>query len=173
MGIEVAGVARKLIVPACLLLAGAAIGAFLASNFRQVSPAARFEVPVERDLEVTREMSAEEAEAIREDRFASIHTIEDTLALPTDFAETEALYVIAGRADAKEVQNLIYQAARIRELEDRQAALGILFLRLTELDPKSAVAIARSPMFQSEQRYQQAVWTAWGRLDLDGALTAA
>ena len=168
-----ADIARKLIVPACLLLAGAVIGAFVAGHFRPITPAARFEVPVERDLDATREMSAEEAEAVREDRFASIHTIEDTLALPTDFAETEALYVIAGRADAEEVQNLIYQAARIRELEDRHAALGILFLRLTELDPKSAVAIARSPMFQEEKSYEQAVWTAWGRVDLDGALAAA
>ena len=168
-----AGVPRKLIVPACLLLAGAAIGAFVAGQFRQTSPAARFEVPVERDLDATHEMSAEEAETVRRDRFASIHTIEDTLALPTDFAETEALYVIAGRADAEEVQNLIYQAGRIRELEDRHAALGILFLRLTELDPKSAVAIARSPMFGAEKSYEEAVWTAWGRLDLDGALAAA
>ena len=164
---------RRLIVPTCLLLAGVVIGALGTARFGQPSPAARFEAPVEHDLDVTHEMSVEQAEVVRKDRFASIHTIEETLALPTDFAETEALYVIAGRADADEVQNLIYQAARIRELEDRQAALGILFLRLTELDPRSAIAIARSPTFRAEKTYEQAVWTAWGRLDLDAALAAA
>ncbi len=164
---------RRLIVPACLLLAGVVIGAVGTARFRQPSPAARFEAPVEHDLDVTHEMSVEQAEAVRKDRFASIRTIEETLALPTDFAETEALYVIAGRADAEEVQNLIYQAARIRELEDRQAALGILFLRLAELDPRSAIAIARSPTFRAEKTYEHAVWTAWGRLDLGGALAAA
>lgn len=164
---------RRLIVPACLLLAGIVIGALGAAHFGPPSPAARFEAPVEHDLDVTHEMSVEQAEAVRKDRFASIHTIEQTLALPTDFDETEALYVIAGRADAEEIQNLIYQAARIRELEDRQAALGILFLRFAELDPRSAIAIARSPTFRAEKAYEQAVWTAWGRLDLDAALAAA
>jgi hypothetical protein len=118
-------------------------------------------------------MSVADAELHRQDRYASIRTIEDTLALPTDFAETEALYVIAGRADSEETQNLIYQATKIRDRSDRKAALQILFLRLTELDPRSALAIARSPAVKSDSSLESSVWVAWGRLDLDEALVAA
>jgi hypothetical protein len=71
------------------------------------------------------------------------------------------------------VQDLIYQAARIGDRTDRQAALGILFLRLTELDPKSALAISRTPAFRSDSRYENQVWLAWGRLDLPAALAEA
>ncbi len=159
------------------LLAALLIGVFagsLATYFLLPDESAtRFSEPPERDIRDVPEISAAEAEMHREDRYASIRTIEDTLALPSDFAETEALYVIAGRADSNEVQNLLHQAARIRDRSDRKAALAILFLRLTEMDPQSALAIARTPTFNGDKSHEKAVWIAWGRLDLDAALAAA
>lgn len=155
------------------LLIGAVLGAVATYYFMPSTPTTRFAEAPERDIQSVPEVSLAEAEDHRADRYASIKTIEDTLALPTDFAETEALYAIAGRADSDEVQNLIHQAARIHDRNDRRAALGILFLRLTELDPYSALAIARTPTFQSDETHERSVWVAWGRLDLDAALRAA
>ena len=47
-----------------------------------------------------------------------------SLAVPTDFVQTEALYVLAGRSDSGAVQDLIYQANRIADTADREAALA-------------------------------------------------
>ena len=161
---------RSLLVP---LLTGLLIGSLMTWFFFPAAPVNRFAAEIERDIVAGPAMSVAEAESHRSDRYASIRTIEDTLALPTDFAETEALYVIAGRADSTEVQNLIYQAARIRSKADRDAALQILFLRLTELDPPSALAMAKSAAFRKNRSILREVWIAWGRIDLDSALDAA
>lgn len=155
------------------LLTGLVIGSLATWYFFPATPARRFATKIERDIVAGPEMSIAEAESHRSDRYVSIRTIEDTLALPTDFAETEALYVIAGRADSSEVQNLIYQAARIRSKADRDAALQILFLRLTEIDPPSALAMANSAAFKKNRSILREVWIAWGRIDLDSALDAA
>ncbi|MEO1203902.1 MAG: hypothetical protein AAFX10_14430, partial [Pseudomonadota bacterium] len=153
---------------------GIALGAAIAM-LALPRPAAELslaEVPA-RDVDAPREVSVAAAEALREERFASVETIEDMLALPGDFAETEALYTIAGREDAAGLQKLIFEAARLRDSVDRNAALGILFMRLTELDPASAVAMARSPAFASSRSIARIVWETWARLDLDSALAAA
>ena len=134
---------------------------------------ARFAKLLPADRPVAPELSVAEAEVLREESYQSIRTVAETLALPTDFAETEALYALAGRSNSAGIQDLIYEAAGIRERTDRRAALGILFLRLTELDPRSALAIARSPAFAVEPGYERDVWLAWGRLDLSAALRAA
>lgn len=155
------------------LLVGMLIGGFAAYHIAANSPApSRLEAP-DRVIESVTEISVAEAEAHRVDRYASIKTIEDTLALPTDFAETEALYVIAGRADTFGVQDLIQQALSIADRNDRRAALSILLLRLTELDPYAALEIARDPALGNSMPYERTVWTTWGRLDLDEALAAA
>ncbi len=157
-----------------VLTIGAALGAAIAL-LALPRPAAKLslaEVPV-RDVDAPAKVSIEAAEALREERFASVETIEDMLALPGDFAETEALYTVAGREDAEGVQRLIFEAARLRDSVDRNAALGILFMRLTELDPASAVAMSRSPAFASNGSIARNVWETWGRLDLDSALAAA
>lgn len=156
-----------------ILFIGGLCGSLAMYFFLSATPAARFSHVPERDIESVPEVSLVEAERHRANRYESIRTIEDTLALPTDFAETEALYAIAGRADADELQNLIHQAARVQERNDRKAALRILFLRLTELDPYSALAIARTPAFQGDESLERSVWVAWGRLDFDAALKAA
>jgi hypothetical protein len=70
-------------------------------------------------------MSREAAESHRATRYSEIHSIEDTLALPGDFAQTEALYTLAGRSDSSGIQNLIFQANGIADPSDRKAALQI------------------------------------------------
>jgi len=155
------------------LLVGVLIGSVATIVLKPAPETERFAVLVKPDMPTVTDISVAEAESLRAGRFENISTIEETLALPTDFAETEALYTIAGRADSGGVQGLIYQAARIQDRTDRQAALFILFLRLTELDPKSALAISRTPSFRSDTRYENEVWTAWGRLNLAAALEEA
>ena len=164
---------RQLLILLSCVLGGAVAGAVATYHLASPEPATRFSAPIERNIDDVADMSVSEAESHRRDRYASIRTIEDTLALPTDFAETEALYVIAGRADSEGLQDLIYQAEAIRDRTDRMAALEILFLRMTELDPRSALAIARSPTFKSEKSHERSVWAAWGRLDLEQALAEA
>ena len=155
------------------LILGAALGALGTYALTDRPVEAAFSAAPERDLGEIAPLSVQAAEQHRAERYAEITTIAETLALPTDFAQTEALYVIAGRSSSAELQDLIYDAARIEERLDRGAALQILFLRLTELDPMSAVAITRSPAFANERGFEHAVWENWGRVDLDAALEAA
>jgi hypothetical protein len=118
-------------------------------------------------------MSREAAESHRATRYSEIHSIEDTLALPGDFAQTEALYTLAGRSDSSGIQNLIFQANGIADPSDRKAALQILFSRLTELDVHSALALSRTRDFRADRNIEAGIWHDWGRLDLDAALAAA
>ena len=83
-----------------------------------------------------------EQQSADEMNFASI---EEVVALPTEFARSSALYAIAGRSDSADVQNLIFEANRIADDEERVRLLGILFFRLAETDPRSALALARKP----------------------------
>jgi hypothetical protein len=118
-------------------------------------------------------LSRAAAEIHRDNRYSAIHTIEETMALPGDFAQTEALYTLAGRSDSAGVQNLVFQANGIADPLDRRAALDILFSRLAELDPHSALALSRTAEFRAESHLEAGVWHSWARLDLDAALAAA
>ena len=128
---------------------------------------------VVRDIADVPKMPAADAETHRADRYSRIRTIEDTLALPGDFTQTEALYVLAGRAGSAEVQELIHDANRIADPTDRNAALFILFLRLAELDPLSALTLARMPGFSKNRGLEGTIWRTWSKLDLDAALAHA
>lgn len=155
------------------LLIGVLVGSIITYSLTPDAPVSPLPPVPQRNIQNIPEISVAEAEVQRQDRYASIETIEEILALPTDFAESEALYVIAGRANSDEVQDLIQQAARIGDRSDRRAALSILLMRFTELDPHSALAVARSPTLGYSAAYENTVWSTWGRLDLDGALNAA
>ncbi len=156
-----------------VLLLGVVIGSIATNYLAPKSQFPRFSQAVTPDMPDVVDVSVAEAEALRTERYAGISTIEEILALPTDFAETEALYIVAGRSDSGGIQDLITQAAKIRSRDDRLAALQILFLRLTELDPKSALAISRTPSFRAYKNHEKAVWVAWGRLDLAAAIDEA
>jgi len=159
--------------PIVFLLLGVAIGAASGYLLRSDKPSPTFTRDSGPDIQEVAEISVAAAAAHREDRYTAIRSIEDILSLPSDFAETEALYVAAGRANSGEVQNLIQQAARVRDYQDRKASLRILFLRLTELDPPSALAIARTPTFAADKSYEDSIWIGWGRFDLVSAVQAA
>ncbi len=118
-------------------------------------------------------MSVEVAETHRKGAYAEIRTIEDILALPTDFARTEALYTLAGRSNPRTVQGLIYQANQIADQTERRAALQILFSRLTELDPPSALALSQTSEYSTNMLIEATVWVEWGRNDIHNALIAA
>ncbi|MDJ0701458.1 MAG: hypothetical protein QNJ07_16535 [Woeseiaceae bacterium] len=157
------------------ILFGALVGSYATIHHIDADVAQRFSAPPERDIVRDKivDMSTSQADAHRQSGYESVNTIEDALALPSDFAEREALYVIAGRADADELQNLIYQAARVSDKTESTAMLSVLLHRLTELDPLSALAIARSPALAGDRVHESNVWRAWGRMDLEAALIAA
>ncbi|MCZ6640030.1 MAG: hypothetical protein O7F71_00515, partial [Gammaproteobacteria bacterium] len=137
--------------------------------------AAKIDAPMElvRDIVVVEEMTASVTEEHRRDRYEALKTVAQIYALPSEFGRAEALYAIAGRSDALGVQNLAFQANRIADTEDRAGALDILFFRLAELDPQSALALARTGSFYGDGRHERRVWIAWGRRDIDAALVAA
>ncbi len=161
------------------LLSGMAIGLVIGA----IAVWASFDVSDEPDFASTRnpvrdiaagpKISLEAASNHRSARFESLSSIQETLSLPSDFDQTEALYVIAGRSNSSEVQNLIYQANRVADESDRRAALSILFLRLTDIDPRSAVAIASQPQFRGNNSIESSIWRLWSRTDFGEALAAA
>lgn len=156
------------------LIVGLLVGAGLTLVLMRLVPSADSPAPlVIRDIVEVPVMTVAEAESHRADRFDRIRTIEDTLALPGDFSQTEALYVLAGRADSAEVQDLINQSNRIADPTDRNAALSILFLRLAELDPLSALTMSRMRGFGSSRSLEGIIWRTWSKLDLDAAIATA
>jgi len=126
-----------------------------------------------RDIVDVPQMAQALAEQHRDERYANLVNIEQVLALPTEFARSEALHVLAGRSDSGGVQNLIFEANRIANDIERVALLNVLFFRLTETDPQSALALARMDQFNTVKSFEQTVWRAWARKDLDDALFAA
>lgn len=126
-----------------------------------------------RDIVDVPQMAQATAEKHRVERYANLTNIEQILALPTEFTRFEALHVLAGRSDSAGVQNLIFEASRIADDIERAALLNILFFRLTETDPQSALALARMDQYGGVKSFEQTVWRAWARKDLDGALFAA
>ena len=126
-----------------------------------------------RDIVRVPAMSEVESATHRAQRFESLTTVAETLRLRSDFDQTEALYVLAGRSDSAGVQDLIHQTIRVADASDRSAGLSILFSRLTDIDPYSAVAMAAQAPFSAERLIESSIWRTWARRDLDGALEAA
>ncbi len=126
-----------------------------------------------RDIADVPKMELATAEKHRSEQYTSLTRIEEIVALPTEFARSSALYAIAGRSSSGEVQNLIFEANRIADDEERVQLLEILFFRLAEADPASALALARTDSFSGVKSIERTVWRAWARKDLDDALFAA
>ena len=163
---------------AAVLLGGALLGALATYGLIRLpapAPAPTFspEPEIVRDIVDVPKVSVPEAEKLRAEQYVGLTTIEDIYALPSEFGRAEALYILAGRSDSGEIQSLLFDANRIANEQDRQGAVNILFFRLAELDSQSALAMARTPEFASERRYEARVWATWGRADLDEALAAA
>ena len=156
-------------------LAGLAIGAVF--TWIVLAPdEVRIDEPVAevvRDILDVPKMSVAAAEKHREDRYEALQSIDQIYALPSEFGRAEALYALAGRSDSGGVQNLIFEANRIANSEERSGALNILFFRLAELDPRSALALTRMEYFRGDKNHERRVWMSWGRRDLEAALAAA
>lgn len=110
---------------------------------------------------------------LRNTGYAGLSSVEAVFDLPTPFVRREALYALAGRADGAALQRHIFTAERIADDRERGLALGILFSRLAEVDPQSALALAQSEHFRHQPELAGMVWGAWARVDLDNALFAA
>lgn len=154
---------------------GAVAGVLISSGFSSSgSSDQRFAQPLEAQLHPeAATISIAETETLRHNRYQAVTSIAETLALPTEFARNEALYALVGRADSGDLQDFLYQAAQIRNSTQRNATLTIIFRRLTELDRKSALAIARSPAFAANSLMQRTIWSVWAGLDFEDALAAA
>ncbi|MFK8015913.1 MAG: hypothetical protein AB8G17_10795 [Gammaproteobacteria bacterium] len=118
-------------------------------------------------------ISAEQAKDHRATHYEQMASVDDVLELPTDFAQTEALYVLAGRADAGELEQLIFQSASIAHRYDRRAALEILFTRYAEIDPDAALAFLLQIDLDIDDIILPSLFSAWSKSDPAGAIAAA
>lgn len=124
-------------------------------------------------VENTPTLSASAVEAVRANSFIDVRGIEDVLAMPTEFARREALHVLAGRSNADGLQKLIFDADRISDRTVRESMLNILFRRLAEADPQTALALSRVDPYEKDAGFEGVVWRTWARNDLDEAIFAA
>ncbi len=152
--------------------AGLAAGVTLMRWLGKPELAAGHPVPV-RDIVARDGVADTVTDSLRETGYAALSSVEAVFELPTPFVRREALYALAGRADAAALQRHIAAAARIADDRERELALGILFSRLAEIDPASALALAQSEQFGGHPGLEGTVWGAWARADLDDALFAA
>ena len=128
---------------------------------------------VVRDIVDIPQMTETVAEQHRAEQYTGLDTIQEILALPTEFARSEALHVLAGRSAPGTVRNLVLEANRIADEMEREAVLIVLFSRLTELDPQAALLLSRDERFAGLASLEDTVWRVWARNDLDDALFAA
>jgi len=140
---------------------------------RLVPPSSPSPDEVVRDIADVPVMAQATADKHRVEQYVGITSIEELLSLPTEFARSSALYSLADRSGSAGVQNLIFEANRIADDVERAALLEILFFRLAELDPQSALVLARTADYSSIRSIERTVWRAWARKDLDDALFAA
>ncbi len=157
-----------------LLGAGVLLGIIATLAFNQVSqPTSPPPAEVVRDIVDIPQMTEADAEQHRAGQYAGLDSIKEVLALPTEFARSEALHVLAGRSDPAAARNLALEANRIADEMEREALLNVVFSRLTELDPQSALLLARDERFAGLASLEDTVWRVWARNDLDDALFAA
>ena len=128
---------------------------------------------VVRDITDVPKVTEAVADQHREERYANLKSATEIMALPTEFARLEAMYALAGRSGSAAVQDLIFEADRVADVQQRESLLNVLFYRLTELDPRSALALTQVDSFKKTRSLEQTVWRAWARSDLDDALFAA
>jgi len=98
-------------------------------------------------------------------------TVFETLNLPTDFVQTEALYSLAGRSDVKAIKRLINEADVIDIPGERLAALHILYLRFSELNPEAALAFFFDSGLTDESQILSTMFSSWAKFDLDAAIS--
>jgi hypothetical protein len=126
--------------------------------------------PVEANPEL---LSSHEATVQRASHYQDVDSVAETLELPSNFARREALHVVAGRADARQLGSLIKEAKRVSDPAIRLDALEILLLRYVEVDPRAALRSAQETDRSTAPKLVSIVIGAWSRTQLDAAMEAA
>ena len=155
-----------------LISIGALIGAALVFIFQGAPLDHGAEINRPASLQQGLTLSPADIQAARESNFADVQEIQDLLALPTEFARLEATHALAGRSNADRLQKLIFDGDRISERTVRDSTLTILFKRLAEVDPQTALALARIEPYSKDDGFEYAIWRIWARNNLDDAIIA-
>lgn len=102
-----------------------------------------------------------------------VRTLADTLALPTDFLQTAALYGLLERADVADLKRHALDAKALRDSSDRRAALSIIYLRFSELDPDGAVDHLYAIGAPDRDYVLYTLFFSWAKRNLDAAVARA
>ncbi len=94
----------------------------------------------------------------------------NTLALPTDFLQTEALYALLGRADLTTVKAYIEEAKTIQHDGDRDAGLAIIYSRFADLDPDGLIAHLYASDIPNKDNIIYSTFHSWAKYDLEAAV---
>ncbi len=143
-----------------------------ATRFVQHAPTFKDKMPPIEAPTAVPKLTKEQADTHRENSYEDIESIDDLLALPGDFAQTEALYAIAGRASVGELQDFIWQSEAITNRYDRQAALLTLFARYAELDPHEALEFLSAMRLDIKLQVVGSIFRSWTKYDPDGAIAS-
>lgn len=100
----------------------------------------------------------------------NIQSVNRAIANDSEFDKQLALFELAGEADSPTLQKLIFDASQINKFSDRRKALLVFFGRLTEMDPRSALALAQLDTIAGNKTILQRVWQLWAIDDLASAL---
>ncbi len=153
-----------------ILLGGAAI---LATVDRTTAPA---ESPTTSVISCPAIVPGDAAVSVQPDvvnRPTEVLSMERALAYDSEFDRQRALFELAGDADPATLQQLIFDASRIGKSRDRRKALLVFFGRLTEMDPRSALALAQLDSIAGNKTILQNVWRLWSIADSESALREA
>jgi hypothetical protein len=100
-------------------------------------------------------------------------TLAEILQIPGDFAQTTALYQLAGNLDEASIQRLLDEAESLRPDSERRAASSILYSKYAELDPAAAANRLLSGGRRFEPMWLARVFQAWAATDFDAAVSRA
>ena len=124
-------------------------------------------------IESRHAISVAATQQLREEYYQSINSISEVLSLPSLFAQQEALYMIAGRANKIQLQLLIRDATAVANTQQRSTLLQILVVRLTEIDPQTAANIAVDAYQNKDYSLLHHVYQHWSKLNLEAAISSA
>ncbi|NIB44159.1 hypothetical protein HBA55_31460 [Pseudomaricurvus alkylphenolicus] len=118
-------------------------------------------------------ISLQDAEHERESQFRGVSSVADILTLPHDFMQTEALYVMAGRADVDQLHQYIDQAEALLYPDERKTALQILYSRYSEIDPRAALNHLHAKQLDIADNLIYGIFNSWAKVDLNAAIASA
>ncbi|MEM7276952.1 MAG: hypothetical protein AAF385_02410 [Pseudomonadota bacterium] len=97
-------------------------------------------------------------------------TLPDVLLRSTNAGDRSMFVLVAAKADAKELEDLIYEAAEQTHGKARDFSLSTLFARYTELDAPAALTLANS--LRVDNKHKAEIYGVWATHDTDAALSA-